>query len=303
MKFMPSMKVLFAIVAAYLWCVGAVHAQGTASGIHGLYYTGMNALGTGLQAAGTQDSHWSVTYVSGTDLSAAANEGGAYVLTAAALSGSGYVGNTGSAQWVTAPGAMTAQTGGTVNTGGDFLPGNGNTGANEGVFVYTLAFQITGSGGTGALVTNAVSIGLTVAADDQYSIYVNPGGYGGNGTTLPTGTAAASQTRAWTNTTAANLQNGSNGTNGNSKFYIGTNYITIVVDNTNSVNDTSTATSLNASGLMVYELSNAVTIGGNPITGFVPEVGTWLPVVGALGLFGWGFWNRKRACLASPAGC
>jgi len=45
------------------------------------------------------------------------------------------------------PGATISATNLTANTGGDFLPGNGNTGSNEGVFVYTLAFQITGSGG------------------------------------------------------------------------------------------------------------------------------------------------------------
>ncbi len=284
-------KILSAVIAVCLWCADVAQAQ-TASAIHGLYYTGMNTLGTGLQTQGTQESHWSVTYVSGTDLTAAADEGAAYVLTNSALTGSGYVANTTTAQWITAPGAMTAQTGGTVNSGGDFLPGNGNSGANEGVFVYTLAFQITGSGTAGTLVTNAISIGLTAAADDQYSIYVNPGGYGGNGTTLPTGTAAVTRTSAWTNTAVGTLQNGTNGTNGNSKFYIGTNYITIVVDNTNGISGSSTSTQLNASGLLVYELSNGVTINGTPITGFVPEVGTWLPVVAALGLFG--FCSRRR---------
>ena len=292
MSLKQPLKILSAIGAVCLWCAGLVHGQ-TASGVNGLYYTGMNTLGTGLQTQGTQESHWSVTYVSGNGLLAAADQGAAYVLTNAALSGSGYVANTSTAQWITAPGAMTAQTGGTINTGGDFLPGNGNTGANEGVFVYTLAFQITGSGAAGTLVTNAVTIGLTTAADDQYAIYVNPGGYGGNGTTLPTGTAAASRNSAWTNTTAATLQNGTTGSNGNSKFYIGTNYITIIVDNTNSITGASGTNPLNASGLMVYELSNGVTINGNPITGFVPEVGTWLPVAAALGMFGWSFWRRR----------
>lgn len=284
-------KILSGIGAACLWCAGLVHGQ-TASSVNGLYYTGMNPTGTGLQAQGTQDSHWSVTYVSGTGLTAAANEGAGYVLTAAALSGSGYVANTSSAQWITAPGAATSATGTNINAGGDYLPGNGNTGANEGVFVYTLAFQITGSGAAGTLVTNAVSISLTVAADDQYSIYVNPSGHG---TTLPTGTAAASRTSAWTNTSASVLQNGTNGTgtSGNSQFYIGTNYITIVVDNTNGVNGSSSSTALNASGLLVYEMSNAVTIGGNPVQGYVPEVGTWLPIAGALGLFSWCRWRRK----------
>jgi hypothetical protein len=286
MSLKQPMKILSTIGAVCLWCAGLVHGQ-TASGVNGLYYTGMNTLGTSTQTQATQESHWTVTYASGTGLTTAANTGAAYVLTNAALTGSGYTPNQGTAQWVTAPGAMTAA-GTNINTGGDFLPGNGNTGANEGVFVYTLAFQITGNGS--GTVTNAVSISLTIAADDQYAIYVNPSG---NGTTLPTGTAAASRTSAWTNTTASVLQNGTTGTNGNSQFVIGTNYITIVVDNTNSVTGSSNSTALNASGLLVYELSNAVTINGNPITGFVPEVGTWLPVAAALGMFGWSFWRRR----------
>jgi hypothetical protein len=299
MRLTQPLKILSAIGAVCLWCAGLVHGQ-TASGVKGLYYTGMNNIGTGLQTQGTQESHWSVTYVSGNGLSAAADQGAAYVLTNAALNGSGYVANTSTAQWITAPGAMTAATGGTINTGGDFLPGNGNTGANEGVFVYTLAFQITGSGTAGTLVTNAVSIGLTVAADDQYSIYVTPGGYGGNGTTLPTGTGAPTGLSAWTNTTTATLYNdahswSNNGTSGNSRFYIGTNYLTIVVDNTNNLTGTQGSNPLNASGLMVYELSNGVTINGNPITGFVPEVGTWLPVAAALGMFGWYFSRRAQS--------
>jgi hypothetical protein len=300
LKQSSTARILSAAIAACLLCAGVAHGQ-TATAVHGLYYTGMNTVGTGLQTQGTQESHWRVTYVAGTNLSAAANEGAAYVLTNAALSGSGYVANTATAQWITAPGAMTAQTGGTLNTGGDFLPGNGNSGANEGVFVYTLAFQITGSGAAGTLVTNAISIGLTAAADDQYSIYVNPGGYGGNGTALPTGTAAVTRTTAWTNTAVGTLQNGTNGTNGNSRFYIGTNYVTIVVDNTNSISGSSTATALNASGLMVYELSNAVTINGAPITGFVPEVGAWLPVAAALGLFGLCSWRRRTDAVSRRA--
>ena len=56
--------------------------------------------------------------------------------------------------------------GNSVNTGGDFLPGNGNTGSNEGIYVYTLAFNITGTGS--GTVTNAVSIGITISADDSW---------------------------------------------------------------------------------------------------------------------------------------
>jgi hypothetical protein len=34
---------------------------------------------------------------------------------------------------------------------------------------------------------------------------------------------------------------------------------------------------------LVYQVGSANLIDGNP----VPEVGTWLPVVAALGVFGW----------------
>jgi hypothetical protein len=58
--------------------------------------------------------------------------------------------NTSSAQWITAPGATTLDRW-LPNTGGDFLPGNGNTGSNEGIYIYTLAFTITGTGSAGTV--------------------------------------------------------------------------------------------------------------------------------------------------------
>jgi hypothetical protein len=301
MSLKQLMRVLSAISALCLWCAGSVRGQ-LASNITGLYYTGMNS-STALLAGGAQDPLWQVTYakIAGTSYSspykttptATTYTGDSYVITPGIIAGQNYVQNTATAEWITAPGAQT-QTGGTasVNTGGNYLPGNGNSGTNEGVFVYTLAFQITGSGTAGTLVTNSISISLTIAADDQASIYVNPSG---NGSSLPTGTAAYSVTSAWTNTTAATLQNGTDhtGTSGNSKFYIGTNYLTVVVDNTNSITGSSTATAINPSGLLVYQVGSAMTIDGNPIQGVVPEVGTWLPIAGALGMFGWGCWRRR----------
>ena len=307
MRLSQSFKILSVLSASCLWCAGLVRAQ-TATNITGLYYTGMNNSGglltqssnTGAENSGTRDPHWSVSYASinGGTSTNATYQGSAYVLDSNAVSGSAYVQNTSTAQWVTAPGAQDPNNGNRVNSGGDFLPGNGNTGSHEGIYVYTLAFTITGSGAAGTLVTNGISISLTIAADDQASIYVNPGGYGGNGTTLPTGTAAYSVTSAWSNTSAATLQNGTDhtGTSGNSRFYIGTNYLTIVVDNTNGVNGSSNSNSLNASGLLVYQVGNAISIDGNPIQGVIPEVGTWLPVAAALGLFGWGWWRRRSAC-------
>jgi hypothetical protein len=277
MRFKQPLKILSAIGAVCLWCAGLAYGTGTAANLTGLYFTGMNSAG-GL--ATTTDAHWSVTYAS-TNGGASWNgtyEGAAYVIPSANIP-STYIQNSSNSQWITAPGA----------TGGYNLPGNGDTGANEGIYTYTLAFQITGTGS--GTVTNAVSISLTIAADDQYSVYVNPGG--NTARQAPTGTVAGSGLSAWTNTTSLTLQNGTNGTgtSGNARFVIGTNYLVIVVDNTNSITGSSTSTAVNPSGLLVYQTGQAITVGGINIP-IIPEVGTWLPVAAALGLFGWRFWRR-----------
>jgi hypothetical protein len=253
----------------------------TATDINGLYYTGQASNGS-LQAAGGQDANWNVTYAStnGGTSASSTYEGAGYVISPLQISDSGYTPNTSNAQWITAPGA-TNSSGTSPNTGGDFLPGNGNTGSNEGVYIYTLAFTITGTGGAGTVVSSSksqVQITMTLAADDQYSVYVNPTG---NGASIPTGTAAASQTSAWNNTTQIALQNYGTGGADNATFKIGVNYIVIVVDNTNSQTGSSTSTATNASGLLVYQ-TGAAEINGHP----VPEVATWLPLVGVLGCYG-----------------
>ena len=266
---------------------------GTATDVTGLYYTGINN-GGGLLGGGAQDSHWAVTFASVAGTGDAAYQGSSYVVSNAYID-AGWTQNTAFAQWIVPPGASTAATGGTLNVGGDYLPGNGTGGnnnsftRNQATFVYTLAFNITGTGGAGSTVTNAVSISLTLSADDQYKVYVNPTG---NGATLPTGTAAATGTSAWNNTTAVTLQNGTNGTgtSGNSIFVVGTNYISVVVDNTNSITTTSTSTAFNPSGLLVYQVGSATLVNGTP----VPEVGTWLPLAAALGLYGWSTRRRSR---------
>jgi hypothetical protein len=275
------------LAALALAFVGIRAEAQTASDITGLYYTGL-ASGGGLQAGGGQDANWTVTYAS-TNGGASANttyEGDPYVITPAQIASSGYTPNTGSAQWITAPGA-TNSSGTSPNTGGDFLPGNGNTGSNEGIYVYTLAFQVTGTGTAGTTVTNQVQITMTLAADDQYSVFVNPTG---NGHTDPTGTASASQTSAWSNTTQITLQNYGTGAADNAKFVIGTNYIVVVVDNTNSVTGSSTSTAANASGLLVYQ-TGAAEINGHPI----PEVASWLPLVGVLFCYGLVVIRRRKA--------
>jgi hypothetical protein len=250
-----------------------------ATDITGLYYTGLNSGGS-LQTGGGRDANWNVTYAStnGGTSASTSNEGAAYVITPASVSGSGYTPNTTSAQWITAPGAyVSGSTGSAQNTGGDYLPGNGNSGSNEGIYIYTLAFTVSGSGSAGTAVTNNVQITMTLAADDQYAVYVNPSG---SGTTAPTGTASSTDTSAWSNKTQITLQNYGSGSANNASFVIGTNYIVVVVDNTNSITSSSTSTALNASGLLVYQTSEA-TINGQPI----PEVATWLPIVGVLGCY------------------
>ncbi len=290
-------RFLSPLLAALALALAGARAQAqTASNITGLYYTGLTA-GGGLAASGTQAADWTVTYASinGGTSANATYEGAGYVISPASISGSGYTQNTSSAQWITAPGAAVDATGASKNTGGDFLPGNGNTGANEGIYIYTLAFTITGTGAPGTIVNGALSqiqITMTMAADDQYSVYVNPTG---NGTTKPTGTAAASQTNAWSNTTQFALQNYGSGAANNSVFKIGTNYLVVVVDNTNSVNGASGSTALNASGLLVYQTGSAL-INGHP----VPEVATWLPLLGVIGCYGLVV-LRRRQVLLQPA--
>ena len=279
------------MVVLALGLAGGWARAGTATDITGLYYTGVNNSG-GLLAGATQDSHWTVSFASVAGPTDASYEGSAYVVSNSYID-AGWTQNTASAQWIVPPGASTASSGGTLNSGGDYLPGNGTGGnnnsftKNEATFVYTLAFNIIGTGAVGSTVTNSVSISLTISADDQYSIYVNPAG---NGLSLPGGTAAATRTSAWNNTTSASLQNGTTGLNGNSVFVIGTNYLTVVVDNTNSITTTSSSTAFNPSGLLVYQVGAATLINGTPI----PEVGTWLPLLGAMGLYGMTVLRRGR---------
>ena len=277
---------LLAVLAVFL--AGQPAKAQNATDITGLYYTGEIANGN-LGSGGQNDAHWNVTYASidAGNTASTTNEGAAYIISPAAIASSGYTANTSTAQWITAPGATTTSTPGTSpNTGGDFLPGNGTTGSNEGIYVYTLAFTITGSGAAGTVVTNQIQITMTLAADDQYAVYVNPSG---NGTTNPTGTASASQTSAWSNKNQITLQNYGGGGANNAKFVIGTNYLVIVVDNTNSATGSSTSTALNASGLLVYQTS-AATINGQP----VPEVATWLPLVGVVGCYGLVLLRRRQ---------
>ena len=93
------------------------------------------------------------------------------------------------------------------------------------------------------------------------------------------------------------LQNYGTGSANNATFKIGVNYIVIVVDNTNSITGSSTSTATNASGLLVYQ-TGAAEINGHPI----PEVATWLPLIGVLGCYGLILLRRRRDPLVQPAG-
>jgi hypothetical protein len=293
------------------WAVSNLALAQTVTGISAIYNTGQTTSaslvsgGTQVQSgatAPTTSSGWYVTYAStnGGSSSSSTYEGDAYAITASAVSSSGYTANTTTAEWIVAPGAATSSSKTNTNQGGNYLPGNGTSGANEGIYVYTLAFTITG-GTTGAKVTSPMSIMMTIAADDGYTVYVNPKGQGVNPTGAPsTYTASAAATmiaNAWTNTTATTL--GNSGTSNNSTFYIGTNYISVVVDNSNGVSGSSSATTWNESGLLVENTSadigsEDVWANGKP----VPEVTPWLPLVGAVALYGL-FWLRHRSSAAA----
>ena len=268
MKLNLPFKALF-VLAVFLRLCGFAYGQ-SATGINGLYYTG-ESNGGGLAPAGGADGHWSVSYAEVGGTRNTGYEGAGYVVSSP---DGGWAANTTNAQWITAP-------------SGPSLPGNGTSGANSAAFVYKLAFNITGSGAVGTTVTSKISITLTIAADDQYSVYVNPAAgptVDSTGTISAGGTATSgSRTSAWNNTTALALQNYSSGGGANNaKFVIGTNYLYIVVANTNSQTGNNASSALNPSGLLVYQVGTAMTINGNPV---VPEVGTWIPVVLALGLF------------------
>lgn len=290
---------LFAVTAACLRLASSAFA-GSATDVTGLYYTGHNSSG-GLAAGGATDANWTVTYarVNGSGSTSSAYTGAAYVLSSSYIDAA-YVANTSSAQWITAPGASTAATGGTTNLGGDYLPGNGTSGTNSAYYVYRLAFTITGTGS--GTVTNNIQISMTIAADDAYTVYVNPVSsptVNSSGVISSGGTAAsASGTSAWGNTTSFALGNSTaGGGSNNSSFVIGTNYIYVVVNNSNSQTGTNSSTALNPSGLLVYQVGSGITIDGKVI----PEVGTWMPVVGAIGLLGWRRFRRRPADRASVA--
>lgn len=273
-----------AVLALGLVGLGSLHA-GTATGISGLYYTGVNDSG-GLLGATAQDSHWTVTYAYANGSSSNSTYmGKAYVVSSSYVT-SNWTPNTSTAQWIVPPGASTSQNGGGLNGGGFYLPGNGTSTSWNGSmasYVYTLNFYIAGTG-SGA-VTNQVSISLTLAADDQATVYVNPT-LNSNHSVNSASKAGATLDSAWKNTTPVTLQN--YGSNANANFVIGWNTLVIQVDNTNSISGWSNSNSLNPSGLLVYQTGAMAVIDGKP----VPETGTWLIVGLAFALV---VWRRQKS--------
>lgn len=236
---------------------------GSATDVTGLYFTGVNSSGNVL-AGGSVDPNWNVSYAYANGNSANSTYmGSAYVAT---TTDPGWVPNSTSAKWIVPPG-------GSGGNGDYQLPGNGTTGSNRAYYIYSLAFNIAGTGS--GTVTNQVSIGITIAADDIYSIYINPA-LSNNGDIANGVTAAVTNNNgAWTNTGTATLANF--GANNNSVFQVGTNYLRILVRNTNSVTGSSNNNSANPTGLLFYQQNNTVTIDGRVI----PEAGTVLPLLGA----------------------
>jgi len=265
-----------------LLCSLGTARGGTATSVTGLYYTGVDNNNVVTGSGVTTDSHWNVTYAT-TDGGNTANstyEGTAYVVRNA-VNDSGWVDKT-NAQWIVPPNA----------TNLDNLPGNGTTGANAATYLYTLSFTIVGAAGdnaNGSIVTNQTSITLTLAADDQASVYVNPT-LNANGSVNSGSKLGGSVSAAWTNTQTITLQNFDDGTHSNNAvFKIGLNTLVVQVDNTNSQTGSSSSTAVNASGLLVYQTGASATV---ITTKPVPEVGVWLPIAGALGFF---CWHRSRA--------
>jgi hypothetical protein len=270
-----------AAALALLMAGGAPTAQ-TATDITGLYYTGLTSSG-GLAAAGTQAADWTchVRLDQRRHL-------GQRVLRGRGLRDQPLIdfrvrlhAQHERRAVDHGPGRRAQRGGNSPNTGGDFLPGNGNTGSNEGIYIYTLAFTISRHG---------IGRDRRQQREQQDRDHDDDGGRRPVlGLRQPDGERRLDPDRHRRRHPDGRLeqhdqfalQNYGSGAADNSTFLIGTNYIVVVVDNTNSQTGSSGSTALNASGLLVYQTS-AATINGQP----VPEVATWLPLLGVLGCYG-----------------
>lgn len=112
-------------------------------------------------------------------------------------------------------------------------------------YAYTLSFNVNGDGGTGATISNYVSITLTWTSDDTSVLYVN-------------GKNTGYTESGWTTTKTITFDST------NTDFRIGPNTLSIFVNNSGG----------GPSGLMVTNTSYKIL----PATP-VPERGTWIIVV------------------------
>jgi hypothetical protein len=283
-----TLRISLVLAGAVALChAGAVARAATASAVTGFYYTGENSAGgllsqgsgTLASNSGTQDPYWTVTYAStnGGATAASANIGTAYVVNTTSTTygsqfPSGYwANNTSKAQWITAPGAVFTNGNGAsssnVNAGGDGLYGYGTGTAamnatNAAIYIYTTTFTISGNGTAGTAVTG-FTLNLQLSADNSFDVFVNPAS---TTAVMLGGTAKyVSGANAYTASSAVALTSG---------FVIGVNTISVEVQNAYAAS----SGSINYSGLLVY---------GAGFSGLVvPEVGTWLPLVGAAALYG-----------------
>jgi len=313
----PKLFLFLTLVAGAL--PGLAHAQsaGIATSLTGLYNTGVSTItgtgaGTGTlystAGGGIQDSAWTVVNAvvgSGEgELPSSSYLGTTYVL---ATNGgynsnslgygvnNGWIPDTSTSEWITAPGAYQASNGGTgtgaggsgsLNVGGDDLPGQGPTPANvaatasnggttpsgygyEAFYTYQTNFTIGGVGGTGANVANVI-LNLTIASDDGFEVLLN--GHVVNSSDFYDGSqySAVGAIGVTLNSSNANY------------FVVGTNTLQIIVANNGGSSVTSNADSFNASGLNVAATWN-----------IVPEVGAWLPTVGAVLIYGLVVFHRR----------
>lgn len=254
-------KLITSIVAAIF--ITATSFAGTATDIQGLYYTGVDDNGVTL-ASGSIDSHWVITYSN-----VPGHTGDTRVVSSSFIDPA-WVQNTSTAQWIVAPGASTSASGGTLDAGGVYLPGNGTSGKYDAYYVYTLTFTIIGVGKVDSLISNNIDISLTIAADDSYQVFVNPIlRKNGDINTGPSNAASAIIDSAWDNTSIVNLSN--YGANANSKFYLGENTLSVIVRNTNSITGGAQSDPWNPSGFMLYNQYGDIRIDGN----IVPEPSTY----------------------------
>ncbi len=151
-----------------------------------------------------------------------------------------------------------------ITTPGTPTTGSGTGGNNTNRVTGIFDYRLTFTMPAGA-VLSTVSITGVGAADDSTQIFVN-------------GVLVSGQATGSYSSTAAFTLNSSNAT-----FASGTNTIVFRVNNSGG----------GPTGLIITSLSGTVT---------VPEVGTILPVAGAMALYGLVLWRRRsRAASSQPA--